>query len=83
MLCYFVTLREQVSEEELAREEAEKETDVLKKQALLVRCRKEQAALQAASSNISDVGKKLDYNPKKMEVTNSPEANRLLRKEYR
>ena len=30
-----------------------------------------------------DVGKKLDYNPKKMEVTNSPEANRLLRKEYR
>ena len=25
--------------------------------------------------------KKLDYNPKKMEVTNSPEANRLLRKD--
>ena len=30
-----------------------------------------------------DVGKKLDYNSEKMEVTNSPEANRLLRKEYR
>ncbi|MBK1875360.1 Gfo/Idh/MocA family protein [Pelagicoccus mobilis] len=30
-----------------------------------------------------DVGKKLEYNAKKMEVTNSPEANRLLRKEYR
>lgn len=30
-----------------------------------------------------DVGKKIDYNAKKMEVTNSPEANRLLRKEYR
>ncbi|HBI33473.1 MAG TPA: gfo/Idh/MocA family oxidoreductase [Verrucomicrobiales bacterium] len=30
-----------------------------------------------------DVGKKIDYNAKKMEVTNSPEANRLLREEYR
>jgi len=30
-----------------------------------------------------DVGKKLDYNAKKMEFTNSPEGNRLLKKEYR
>ncbi len=30
-----------------------------------------------------DVGKKLDYDAKKMEFTNSPEANRLLSKEYR
>ena len=30
-----------------------------------------------------DAGKKLEYNAEKMEVTNSPEANRLLRKEYR
>lgn len=30
-----------------------------------------------------DVGKKLKYDAQKMEVTNSPEADRLLRKEYR
>ncbi|MFL3657252.1 MAG: Gfo/Idh/MocA family protein [Opitutales bacterium] len=30
-----------------------------------------------------DVGKKLDYDPKKMYVRNSPEANQRLRKEYR
>lgn len=30
-----------------------------------------------------DVGKKLDYNPKKMEFTNSTEATHLLSKEYR
>lgn len=30
-----------------------------------------------------DVGKELDYNAEKMEVRNSPEANRLLSKEYR
>ena len=30
-----------------------------------------------------DVGKKLDYDAAKMEFTNSPEANRLIRKEYR
>ena len=30
-----------------------------------------------------DVGKKLDYDAAKMEVTNSPRANQLLRKEYR
>ena len=45
---------------EALREEAEKEANVLKKQELLVRCRKEQAILEAASTNISDVGKKLD-----------------------
>ena len=30
-----------------------------------------------------DVGKKLDYDAEKMEVRNSAEASRLLRKEYR
>ena len=30
-----------------------------------------------------DVGKKLEYNAEKMEFTNSPEANLLLRSEYR
>ena len=30
-----------------------------------------------------DVGKKLDYDPKKMYVKNSTEANQRLRKEYR
>ena len=30
-----------------------------------------------------DVGEKLEYDAKKMEVTNSPEANRHLRKKYR
>ena len=53
------------------REEAEKETDVLKKQELLVQCRKEQATIQAASSNISDVGKKLDVVIKFMDTMNS------------
>lgn len=30
-----------------------------------------------------DVGKKLDYDAKNMQFTNSPEANRLIKKEYR
>ena len=53
------------------RNKAEKETDVLKKQELLVQCRKEQVALQAASANISDVGKKLDVVIKFLDTMNS------------
>ena len=45
---------------EVAREDASKETDLIKKAQLLAQCRAEQRALKVASANIKDVGKKLD-----------------------